>query len=421
MRWIVFIITLSISTSLWAQPVSDTNNAAEAESQLRATVDNQVAARLEAFEKKLEGFYLNRLEALDIQRTANEDVIKGNERTISYIFYAVVAAGALVVAAGALVGFFGWRTVTGIQRTVKNRTEELIKGAIKSSNKDGEELSGLLEKVKKTSERLEKIEEELSGYTALRDVAKVASGFDPLATYKEMDLEIDKRAAKAREDGIDVSETVNSTEFRQRAAVVFQKLLKAAQDDWQKNPRLMRLDYITLFNAAKNASKIDMDFVALEFMELASEVSRGSKPEVEAALIRQKLTMSRYNNLDDVWTDLGSALEKTSGFDLHLVASEVFNVGIHTSDVVRAADLLSQKTRDTLKNASYTKIIEARLMFYGGETPKDWARGEAAFCAALTAFAQEPSSVRWYQHTARDIEKVVSENPGIVGRCDGKP
>ena len=41
-----------------------------------------------------------------------------------------------------------------------------------------------------------------------------------------------------------------------------------------------------------DASKIDLDFVALQLMEKASSISNGELPEIEARVIRQKINYS---------------------------------------------------------------------------------------------------------------------------------
>ena len=84
-------------------------------------------------------------------------------------------------------------------------------------------------------------------------------------------------------------------------------------------------NYQRLFNAAADASKIDLDFVALQLMEKASSISNGELPEIEARLIRQKINYSVITK-NEALVSIKEVLGRVTGYDLHHVVSEAFNI-----------------------------------------------------------------------------------------------
>ncbi len=360
----------------------------------------------------VEAKYAARLDAMAMDRASFDTLI-----------LAVKWLGAL--GTFALIGF-GWligRNLKEIKEAAQNQARSLFAEEMRKSAEETGSLRSLFDEVKQTEDEMLRLKAELSGYSELADVARSATGFDPLVQYKALDIEIDERRAQTLrlahgDSSIKINETIADPDFRQRAAVIFEKLISTAREGHEKGN--LTIDANTLLNASKNASRADMSSVALGFLEIASAVSKGTKPEIEASLVRQRVAMSAYHSdaesggNEKAWSDLAKALAATTGFDLHLVVSEAFNLGIHLAELPRMATFIYENLPVGLKDVSYTQIIRARLLLMGGQTAAEWASGRQLTHGALIALSKEPSSVHWFEHTAEDIAKVLSENPTLL-------
>lgn len=261
---------------------------------------------------------------------------------------------------------------------------------------------------------LEKSKEQLRGYAILTDVANSARGFDPLVEYYELDNEISFRVNKLKEllngGDIDIKETSKCAEFRQRAAIVFERLLEVVQNSDKTG--IHKVEVNTLFNASANASLIDLDFVALALMEVSGRLSKGGRPEISSRLVRQKLMMSSITN-EEAIREISEVIKMTNGFDLHLVVSEAFNIGMMISDPRRMSNLIDSAISPNLKNISYTRIARSRLLSMGSNSA-DWDEADKLYFAACTALKDEQPSARWFRHSSDDIARVASERPELV-------
>lgn len=366
----------------------------------------------------VEAKYAARLDAMAMDRASFDNLI-----------LAVKWLGAIGTIV--LLGF-GWligRNVNEIKTAAINQASSLFDDQMRKSAEETGSLRSLFDEVKQTEDELQRLKAELSGYSELAVVARSATGFDPLVQYKALDIEIDERRAQTLrlahgDSSVEINATIAAPDFRQRAAVIFEKLISTAREGHGKGN--LTIDAITLFNASKNASAIEMPSVALEFLEIASAVSAGIRPEIEASLVRQRVTMSAYHTdaqsggNEKAWADFAKALAATTGFDLHLVVSEAYNLGLHLADPVKMAAFIYDNLPADLKDVSYTQIIRARLLLRGGETDADWASGRELLNAALISLGKESSSVRWFKHTADDIAKVLSEDSTLPSRMKDK-
>lgn len=374
------------------------------------------AAQIEASKNEIlalvEAKYAARLDAMAMDRASFDNLI-----------LAVKWLGAL--GTFALIGF-GWligRNLNEIKEATKNQARSLFDDEMRKAAEETGSLRSLFDEVKRIEDELLRLRTELSGYSELADVARSATGFDPLVQYKALDSEIDKRRSKtlllAHGDlSIKIKDTVADPDFRQRAAVIFEKLISTAKEGHEKGN--LTIDVNTLLNASKNASAADMPSVALGFLEIASAVSKGTKPEIEASLVRQRITMSSYHTdaqsggNEQAWADLAKALAATTGFDLHLVVSEAFNLGLHFANPPKMAAFIYDNLPTDLKNVSYAQIIRARLLLMGGQTDADWALGRKLLNDALISLKKKSSSLNWFKHAAEDIAKLLSEDPTLL-------
>ena len=257
---------------------------------------------------------------------------------------------------------------------------------------------------------------------------------DILAEYRALSAEIDKRfmatsLARMQPGAVPLEETLDDPEFRRRAAAVFRDILETVRKDEQEG-RARKIDPISLFNIAAKASMMDMDFVALELMERANEYANGpwledvlegrtSKVQlhaVEAAAryVRQLLNMRRITP-EEALKAIKVVLANTNEFDLHLVASEAFNIGQRIADPAGMADVIEQNLPKHLRDVSYVKLNGARLKFMGG-LPEQVQKGEKIFLYGLKRFGQEPPTARWFKHSAQELADIMTENPELVLR-----
>lgn len=183
---------------------------------------------------------------------------------------------------------------------------------------------------------------------------------------------------------------------------MFERLLKVVRDDLKNGKP--KVEIVTLFNAAANASKMDMDFVSLELMEAAVNQDKSKSPENIARLIRQRLTMSRISS-EDALSEIQKVLAQTGGFNMDQVLAEAFNIGVRTAQPTRVARVIQDRLPSRLASSSYAKLIRARLMLMGSTT-EDWTSGEMLLKEGLAAFQGEPNSVRWKGDSMKEILRI---------------
>lgn len=350
--------------------------------ELAANAVAQLAAKYEA-----------RLDALEISRSA----IGG---LITWITW---GGGAFAVGLSCLAWWFGHSYSEATANAQKAASSAFEREFFRNAE-NAKDFNLLRKKYEQAITDLEKVEADLKGFVALRDLVGKVEEFDPLELYLALSAEIQQREAQTRNYSLNskdnkISETIYDPAFRQRAAFVFQRLLKAVNKDTEKGKP--RVDVVTLFNAAANASKIDMDFVALELMEVAVAQDKSKAPDNEARLIRQRLGMSRISK-EEALKALEVVLTRTTGFDLSLVISEAFNIGIHTNKPIETAQLISKHLPSELQRTSYALLVRARLMLMGA-TQAEWDEGERLKKQGLSALKLEPTSTRWHEHSLGEI------------------
>jgi hypothetical protein len=253
----------------------------------------------------------------------------------------------------------------------------------------------------------------LSGYVALAETAEVASRFDPLVEFYEMRAEVKKRRpltiASRMGKQVDTSETTDDPIFRQRAAVVFERLLEAIKTD--QTSKANRLGTVDLFNAAAVASEADMDFVSVQLMEAAASLDVDIPVEIEARLIRQQVSLSRITDQKAI-ERLKAVMQRTTGYDVHLVASEAYNICQKIARPSETAKLVMDHVSTELRNNSYVLLNGARMMGMGSQQ-EDWDIAKDWAIKGVSAFLGEPKSVRWYESSQEEIIRLRDERPDI--------
>jgi hypothetical protein len=344
-----------------------------------------------------------RIAALEIDKSSLD-------RTLWFLQF----LGGLGLLGGIAATFVVGKSLRDLRETVKIETQRAFEDTLRTETGLGGDLAKLLGDIKESTEQVEKIKGNLSGYVALAKTAEDASKFDPLVEYYELRADIKLRRPKtiALRYGMPVStvETTDDSAFRQRAAVVFERLLASVADDERAGTN--RLGSEDLFNAAAAASEADMDFVSIQFMAAAAKLGGDIPVEVEARLIRQQVSLSRITN-QDAMSRLAKVLQRTTGFDVHLVGSEAFNIGLKAADPVEYAMLVVDNVSPDLYKNAYVLLNGARLMSMGS-TQQDWDTGRDWAITGVNAFLAEPKSVRWYESTQGEIHALRRERPDIT-------
>lgn len=400
------LIIFLMSPETWAQELpavagSDTQSVPVAE---RSTEEKAVLALSEKYEA---------------QWRARADQLETERKALDTLIFAAKLVGFVVVSIALGLTFFVGKSLSDLHSEARETALSAFDSALREKSKVSESLEKTAQNLQSSNRSLKEIEEELKGYASLRDVAEIAQGFDPLANYYNIRQEIQERVLKTKkmlqgDDSINQENTTYSLEFRQRAAVVFEGLLSAVRDDTASEKN--RLSGNDLFNAAANAAEADLDFVALELMEIAAKIDNGIRPEIEARLIRQRLAGGRINPAE-AREAIGTVLEKVTGFDLHLVVSEAFNIGLHTADPAGIAYLIDSRLRPELKAASYPKLNGARLLFMSIDK-EDQKNGKEWYCDGLEALLREVPTLRWYSDSMDELAWIFETRPDLFDSCN---
>ena len=386
----------------WPQPSVAPNT-----QQPRVSAEAQRLIDLEAkLEQRISDKYLARLDALAIEK-----------RSFEWSMQIFPALAGVFTVAGAFVAYRFGKSFKELTDSAREDAAATFRKEFFGNADHLEEVATLRNKYETAKASLEVISQELKGYSALAETARRASGFDPLVEYFTLGQDIDIRSEKttamrAGDTKIQISETTLDVEFRQRAAVVFERLLEAVRRgrDAGQTPKV---GAYTLYDAAANASKADLDFVSLQFMQAAFEMSSGRAPDIASRYIRQQLTMSAIT-AEEAKERIGDALANTSGYDLHLVVSEAYNVGMRISDPAGMANLIESRLPAGLRGISYVQLNNARLRLLGN-TAEDWAAAEQAYCKGIRTFSNESNTARWYEYSGIELSRILYERPDFVG------
>ncbi len=343
----------------------------------------------------LEAKYSARLDALEISRA-----------TVDSLLAWVKFGGSFVAAVLALLAWWFGSSYSEATTNAQQAASSAFEREFFRNADNARDFSELRAKYEAAIKDLAAVESQLRGYAALRDIVGKVENFDPLELYASLDQEIELREKRTRAyspDGtISISETLYDPGFRQKAAFVFQRLLTAVKEDAKTGKP--KVEIVTLFNAAANASKVDMDFVSLELMEAAATQDKSKSPENEARLIRQRLTMSRISD-DEALRQIQDVIKRVEGFNIHHVLSECFNIALRTADPAGMARMIQRELPKDLHLVSYPMLLSARLL-YMGSTQKDWEDAERLKGLGIRALSQEPTSVRWYQSSQAELRRL---------------
>lgn len=382
--------------------VAQTSQSADVDSRLDKIVAD-ITERQHALEGLIEARYKARLDAMEMDRA-----------TFDRAMVAAKWLGGVATIVMVGFGFFAGRSISDVHQTARETAVNTIQTAIREQNALGKNLAELFKLTSDAQKRLNGLEEELSGYSALRDVAATASGFDPLVGYYSIEREIEQRREKTialanGSEAIPVSETTWDTDFRQRAAVVFDKLLADVTES-EKAGKL-KLSTIDLYNAAASASGASLDFVAIELMEIAARQDRNNSADLGARLVRQRLSMSRIDQ-DEAKQAISPILAASTWHNLHFVLSEAFNIGL-TVGPGDMAHIIEASLPQGMGDASISLLIRSRLLLLGGTTG-DWEEALVLFKGALEAFQKESPTAQWHRNSRDEILRVLQVRPDLM-------
>ena len=347
----------------------------------------------------LEKAYAEKLEALTL-----------NWKTLENAIWISGWVGIVVIGLAAIFAVMGYKSLKEVSTDAKNAaTAEVDKSFRDKSGIVGD----LIEEAKKANvvvSQLEEIKSQLSKYVLLNETIHSATSFDPMIDYRPLRYEIEHRRAKLIEmitinPNTSPEETTLNPEFAARAAAIFERLLKAAKEDASKGTQ--RLSTVDLFNIAASASEADLDFASIEFMEIAAKQDKSLAPEIEARLIRQRLAASRIDRAE-AKIAIGKVLTRVNGFDLNLVVSETFNIGLHSANPVSIATTIDKNLPEQLNTISYPLFVRAQLLFMGDKID-DWKQADALALAGIAALRSEAVEARWYDSSLKELRKLIRD------------
>lgn len=362
------------------------------------------AARMAEFEKALEIKYGARLDAMAMDRTTFETAVT-----------AAQWLGGIVTLLVLGFAVFAGKSLHDVQKAARETAINAVDTVIREQNAEHKNLLEVFKLADRSLTNLREMERQLAGYADLLTVAKTASGFDPLQGYHAIRHEFDGRRRNSiklfqGDTSIDLADTTSDPAFRQRAAIVFDGMLKEVAAT--KGTGLSKLSTVDLFNAAADASQGDLDFVALQLMEAAVELDKSVAPDLRARLIRQRLSMSRITR-SEAKDEMGKVLHTAEGFNLHLVVSEAFNVGMQTADPAGMATRIATDLPEHLRDVSYSRFARARLLLMS-DNAADWERAIATSRQGLVALLSESRTARWYSHSLGDLAKLLHDRPDLL-------
>lgn len=342
------------------------------------------------------------------QRAVNSDRKSLDDLIKSAKWFGVIAS---VMVVG--MGFFIGQSMNDVHNTAKQAAIKAFEDAVKSKTHEGANVSKIIEQAQNASLKINEIKESINKLESKLGLLNSNPIADPLINYYAIDKDIEIRLQKNKSlneisNYDEIKDTVYDQEFRIKAAYIFNNLLTAAREGQKNNTP--KIDATILYNAAANASLIDMDYISLELIEIAHNISKS--PEIESRLIRMQLLFSRISP-EEAIESLKAVLRRTPGFDIHHVLSEAFNIGLRTSNPVLVVAAIEESLDKSQLNISYVHLTIARLLLMGN-TKADWDKAPEAFRKGLLALSNEPPSARWVDRSRDIVKKVLRENPNFI-------
>lgn len=394
-------------TALVSTAFAQTTGGEDATEALQIEIE-LLTTELARVEERIADQYSDRLEALEIERRAFNDLT-----TAAWWLGGILSI--VVVAISLLVGKSAIEIRRELKDDLKTEIENRVDMLVSKNTEGGEGLIKLVERATAARSNLADLEESFRKYGVLSELLEEASDIDPAVHYYEVDREIDQRDFKTRlmlqdDEKTTISETTLDPDFRRKVTLVFDRLLAAVDDDRTSGNQRFTSEFC--FNASANASKMKLDFVSLKLMERAVEISNRIEPESQSRMIRQKLSLTEYKP-DKALADLRTVLEQTNGFDLHHVAAETFNIGLRLSRPVELADLCLDALPEPLTRVSYVQLNCARL-YRMGDSSTDWEKGAKLIKAGLTSLKSEAPTARWYEYSFQELASIIQSEHDFV-------
>lgn len=324
-------------------------------------------------------------------------------------------SGSIVFGIISLIGWLGYQNYNQLIEQLKNQTDSVIANRISSGTSNAKELEELSVVYKDSIGKISQISEQIEKYEKGFSDIRLSDDFDPLLEYYSLSNEIDtmidlSKSFFSGSSDVSVEQTYYDPAFRRKASIIFKKIEESVVEDNVSGN--IRIGNVNLFNAAADASRMDLDFVALGLMEQANKIDKNSSEDLEARLIRQKLALSRIDS-DEALDKLGVLLQRVRGFNLHLVLSESLNIGVHTGYPVKVADLLEKIFSKRSLVSSDVYITIARL-YSMGELRNHWNKSDDYFLKGISLLFEEPKSVRWHEHSVDGILFMINENSKLL-------
>lgn len=363
--------------------------------------------------------------------------VEASLRSIDTLRRAGVTAALLLAVFGAIVTFMGITTLSDVTNFARSEVLKTIARQAKDSGEALNQITDLKLRYERASAEAENLLNEIN---SRRNELRFLTEMDvntPTLNYFVLAGELDQIHSEyqaqlqsylfERSGPPPSIQRLLGDEMRDKAAAVFSTLITGIEDDADESSVDVSRD--TLFNAAADAFRINFNAIGLRLILAAKNIGAADEPipaEHEARLLRAQLQLQQVK-VADALARVPDVLAKSNAVNLHLVVSEIWNVGLQSgAPVVVAQHLIDYLERWDGEPASYSLVTIGRLFGLSHRT-SDWERGRCFVRLAVARWQNEPPSVQWESQSAQQIQRAVAElevaelsvdtEPMSVGDC----
>ncbi len=288
------------------------------------------------------------------------------------------------------LGFFGWRTVSNIDKTISSTVDLRVGQIISGANGEVAPLNEILNELStNVSSAREDVKLLLGGVADLNaDLTLVREGqTDPVGDY-----------LRILNDNPSIFNDVRvDPQIRKNAESVFNRLVALAKDE--------RVSGEIIFNAAATASEFRMTSLGAKLAEAAFEAE--PTPEHEARMLRFQIG-SKFIDEEEGYKQMFSLVSNAKRFQMHLTLSEAFNanlVGGRLVEFTEALDALKAKLGGLAP--SYIWALQAdTLLLIGGADELERAAKEVEI--GLQRLSTESPRATWYDASVGQLNQVLT-------------
>lgn len=299
-----------------------------------------------------------------------------------------------------VIGFFGWRTLGDMDRTVETTVDRRIGTWVSEKSDETSEFTRQLSDLRTSFQAVSQDIDELRGgvLSASAALQLIRNGqTDPVGDYLRLAVELELGAV-----------TVLDADARKRAEIVFRKLLGVNETLAGAPPaggvgNSVKMPADVLFNAAGTASEFQMPSIAYLLAETAFENHATS--ENQARMLRTKISAGEIS-IDDGLREVFQLVETLdSSHQIHLTLSEAYNVSLEAGRLEELTEALGVLDRKLGESApSYIPLLQAQCqLLTGSET--DVGRAIASLSSGLARASRESPRALWFKSSLEAAKK----------------